>query len=76
MIHTEKRWALVAKIGGERFLLGRYCWPGGLDTEIPTFRTRELARDALWRLTSYHDEAKPVRVTVTIQTADAAGGDG
>ena len=64
----EQRWALGYYSNKRlQFLLGKYCW---LDADenspkIPTFRTRQEARDAKKHLTSYRKPAQPVRVTIS-----------
>ena len=63
---SETRWALyVASVG----LLGRYCWDDASELEMPTrtFPTREAARKAKRRLSSYRDYARVVKVRVTVE---------
>lgn len=70
--HTEKRWAVWNHKA--KYFCGKHCWsPAGScnapnTTAIPTFRTRKLARQAIERMTSCSNEARPVRVAVTITT--------
>ena len=66
----EKRWALIAVIDGDRFLLGRYSWPDASrdEPQIRTFRTRQKAREAKKQLRSFRSNARVVRVETTVQT--------
>lgn len=69
MNNAEKRWAVFVTSYGRSFLAGRYCWQGATkdDIAVPTFRTRKLCREAISRMNSYRKEARPVKVTVTIE---------
>jgi hypothetical protein len=66
------RWAIIRTANGA--LLGRYCWPDGHEDELPTrtFRTRNEAREAKSRMTSFRDESRVVRVEVEIRTMGVA----
>ena len=70
--HIETRWA-AWNYKAKQFC-GRYCWsdcPRINDKNgcrVPTFRTRELARNAIRRMTSYREESRPIKVTIRFIT--------
>lgn len=74
--HTETRWA-VWNYKREHFC-GRFCWPTTPVAwktiqdacEVPTFRTRALAREAIRRMNSYRTESRPMKMTVKITITD------
>ena len=55
--------------GVRELLMGGMIVCAILDVRIPTFRTRELARQAL-QTCGWRGKAKPVRVTITMEVPD------
>lgn len=75
-----ERWAVLHPLG---FLLGKYYWPGATehDMPIPTWRTRQQARDAARKAECISGGdarrgPRPVKVTVTISVSISPGDDG
>lgn len=68
-IRAMNRWALKVKGGrlSPDMLLGPLCWYDGTPGPTRTFATRREARHAKRHLTSYREEAKPVKVRLTIE---------
>jgi len=75
--HIEQRWALVCNEKGYtlkgEFFLGKYCWSMAQGVrghynaqQIPTFRTRKLAREAKKELRCYK-KSRIVKVEVEIR---------
>lgn len=60
-------WALTEQFSWGRSFLGKFCWPGGNDSDLcyRLFRTRQHARDA--RATCCYKDARPVKVVVSIE---------
>ena len=66
--NVEKRWALLVKTKDGSFWAGKSCWGelNGDYPEIPTFRTRELAKQARKQMVNYKHSSVPTRVHVTV----------
>lgn len=71
--YTEKRWALIHLVGGKLTLLSKYYWAAFTPAEphIPTFPTRERARQSRRELSEYdRGRTRVVPVEMTIRVVD------
>lgn len=64
MLHTEKRWVVVAIVDDRLHFLGKYNWDDAIknEPEVPTFRTRAQAMAARRRLQNCREETRVVAV--------------